>query len=64
MTQINPARPRDGLALYFGIVLPQDVATRLDQSVLRTHARLAAALMSVPPPEGFTRVSAKAARDG
>lgn len=58
------SRPRDALAIHYGIVLPEEVARRFDQGVARAAARLPALLLQAPAkPPGFAAPKTGAPRD-
>ncbi len=57
-------RPRDALAFHYGIVLPDDVAERLDSGVTRVAERLPALVLHAPPKQpGFVTPRIRAPKD-
>ena len=55
MSEELSGQPRDVLAFHYGIVLPEDVAERLDRGVTRVAGQLPRLLLQASPrPPGFT----------
>jgi hypothetical protein len=58
-------RPRDVLALHYGIVLPEEDAGRLDEAVTRIAQKLPVLLLqSAPRQPGFDESHVRAPKNG